>query len=560
LVRHRAAFTAVALSAVVSLSLGGSSARATAPRRAVRGVSPGGTRAGRVTADFNGDGFADVAVSALYASAPGAAQAGGVDVIYGGPAGLQSTSPAPQWWTSASPGMPTAAQAGEQFGWSLASGDYNADGSTDLAIGVPRFDVNGKTDPGGVIVLYGGAQGLQTASPPAQVFTGDTPGMPSPAQAGALFSRYLISGDFNGDGVADLAIGAPRAAVASLSEAGEVYVLSGVGGVGLQASNPAAQLWTQNSPGMPMPAAAGAWFGRSLAAGDVNGDGYADLAVGAPLESVVYQTRTVQQAGVVFVLYGGSNGLQGADPPIQSWSKGAPGLRGGRPQKSEYFGHNLAIGDFNDDGYADLASGNRHSSVGTYSNTGSVSVLYGGSKGLQTDNPANQYWSLSSSGMPAAPESGTQFGFFVVGADFNGDSYADLAVGAPFYDLPSLGDSGGAVILYGGPAGLQTASPPAQFWNQTSPHIQGTPQVGALFGSNLDANDYNGDGTADISIGVIKEDLPGPIVDAGATNVLYGVPGGGIQTDSPPNQVWNESSPGIPNPPVAGDEFGWWLA
>ena len=111
MVRHRGALALTAVAAFIALSLARSPARSSG----ISHTGRRGTSTGRVTADFNGDGYADLAVAVLYASTPNASQAGGVDVIYGGPDGLQSTSPAPQFWTADSSGMPTPAQAGDQW-------------------------------------------------------------------------------------------------------------------------------------------------------------------------------------------------------------------------------------------------------------------------------------------------------------------------------------------------------------------------------------------------------------------------------------------------------------
>src|SRR5439155_3202326 len=141
--------------------------------------------------------------------------------------------------------------------------DFNGDGYSDLAIGAPRQDVSALTDAGGVYVLYGSAAGLQTSAPAAQYWTANSPGMPSPAVANALFGRSLSGADSNGDGVDDLAIGAPREDVTvgttTYTEAGVAFVLYGTRS-GLQTTSPPAQFWTQNSPGVPDVVESNDWF------------------------------------------------------------------------------------------------------------------------------------------------------------------------------------------------------------------------------------------------------------------------------------------------------------
>ena len=518
--------------------------------------------------DFNGDGYADLAVAGLNDPAGAVAAAGGVNVIYGSASGLQATAPDDQYWTANSPGMPQSAQAGAQFGFALGVGDFNADGYSDLAMGAPRQDVGpGLTDAGALYVLYGSAAGLQTSAPAAQYFTADSPGMPSPSVANALFGRSLSAGDYNGDGKDDLAIGAPREDVVvgptTFMEAGVAYALYGTS-AGLQTANPAAQFWTQDSPGVPDEVESSDWFARSLASGDFNGDGYVDLVVGVPLEDEEGGTKQRKDSGAVNVLYGSAAGLQAISPAAQFWDQDSPHVKD-NDEAGDYFGHNLAAGDFNGDGYADLALGVRLEDLDErpiVKEAGAVNVLYGSAGGLQTDNPENQFWSQDAHHVLDTAENGEEFGFSVAAGDFNGDGYADLAIGVAFESInDQVQGAGGVNVLYGSSAGLQTDLPENQFWTQDSPRVADGAEVLDNFGFSLVANDYNFDGRIDLAIGVVKEDLEEAttITDAGAVNVLYGGPSG-LQTDAPMNQFWSQDSPGMPGDAADLNEFGWWLA
>src|SRR5438067_12558289 len=116
---------------------------ALAPPASARGTATGRNRAIRPTvrSDFNGDGFADLAVGVPQESVGSVGKAGAVNVIYGSPTGLRATGN--QLWTQNSPGVPTVAEANGTFGTSVAAGDFNGDGFSDLAVGVPGATING---------------------------------------------------------------------------------------------------------------------------------------------------------------------------------------------------------------------------------------------------------------------------------------------------------------------------------------------------------------------------------------------------------------------------------
>src|SRR5262245_20914856 len=139
--------------------------------------------------------------------------------------------------------------------------DFNGDGYTDLAIGVPDEDVSGFFDAGLVHVLYGSANGLKTQND--QVWTLDSPGINGAAAELSLLGVSLTWGDFDGDGFDDLAIGALGEDVDGVDFAGAVHVLYG-SHQGLRASGD--QRWTQNSPGITNDAQDSDQFGNAVAA------------------------------------------------------------------------------------------------------------------------------------------------------------------------------------------------------------------------------------------------------------------------------------------------------
>jgi hypothetical protein len=186
------------------------------------------------------------------------------------------------------------------------------------------------------------------------------PALGQRAVAAAALSSSDVGADFNGDGVADLAVGIPG----ENTSAGAVNVLYGAGG-GLSGSG--AQLFIQVG-GTPE---AGDSFGAELAAGDFNNDGFADLAIGAPGEGL----GGAGGAGAVSVLYGSSGGLTTSGGQLFTQV-------GGAAEAGDLFGSGLAAGDFNNDGFADLAAGAPFEGVAGVDSAGAVSVLAGSTDGL----------------------------------------------------------------------------------------------------------------------------------------------------------------------------------
>jgi hypothetical protein len=195
-----------------------------------------------------------------------------------------------------------------------------------------------------------------------------------------------VAADFNNDGFVDLAVGVPG----ENGFAGAVNVLYGSTG-GLSGTGP--QLFTQVGGAVE----AGDGFGSVLAAGDFNNDNFADLAVGAPGEAV----GTMQAAGAVSVLYGSAGGLTATGGRLFTQV-------GGTVELGDHFGAQLAAGDFNNNGSADLAAAAPSESVGSAFGAGAVSVLPGSTGGLTT--AGGQLFTQDSPGVPGVAEGGDLFG------------------------------------------------------------------------------------------------------------------------------------------------------
>jgi disulfide bond formation protein DsbB len=456
----------------------------------------------------------------------------------GGPSGL--TASESQLWHQDSPGIEDAAEAEDAFAATLASGDFDGDGVDDLAVGVPSEDIGGFLSAGAVAVLYGSADGLSGSGD--QLWHQDSPGVQDAVEADDRFGNALATGDFNGDGVDDLAVGVSGEGIGGNTGAGAVAVIYGSGG-GLTAGGN--QIWHQDSPGIGDAAEADDGFAFALAGGDFDGDGMDDLAVGVPFEDLV----GFEAVGVVHVLYGSGTGL--TDVGHQIWHQDSPGMEDAA-EALDAFGWALASADFSGDGTDDLAVGVPHEHIGGVMIAGAVEVLYGSGNGLTSSGA--QLWHQDSPGIEDTGEAGDFFGYALVGGDFDGDGAGDLAVGVYEEDVGGAVHAGAVAVLYGSAAGLTGSGD--QFWHQDSPGIEDAAEGNDHFGVPLTRGDFDGDGVDDLAAGVFLEDIGGT-VGAGAVAVLLGS-GTGL-TDSM-NQFWHQDSPGVEDTAEASDYFGGALA
>jgi hypothetical protein len=522
-----------------------------------------------VLSDFNGDGFADLAVGTPFEDVGAVGQAGAVNVLYGSGAGLQATGnggPDDQFWTQDSPNVAgDGAESGDQFGAFLAAGDFNTDGFADLAIGVPFEDVGAIPLAGAVNVLYGSVDGLQAtgeAGPDDQFWTQGSNGMGDSAENSDELGIPVTAGDFNADGFTDLAVGVPDESLPGAKGAGAIAILYGSAS-GLQADGnggPDDQFWSQASPNVQDRAEAADSFGSGLAAGDYNGDGFTDLAISVTLENMT----GVADAGALAVLYGSASGLQAISPEDQFWTQDSADVQD-LAERGDKYGAFVTTGDFNADGFADVAVGIRFEDVGNVFDAGAVSVLYGSATGLQasgTGGPDDQFWTQGSNGVQDLAEPQDRFGRALAVGDFNGDEYDDLAIGAYLEDVGSVFNAGAVEVLYGSPNGLQAdgnGGPDDQYWNQDSPDVQDRAEPQDGLGSALTVGDFDGDGHGDLAVGVPNETL-GSVPSAGGVNVLYGS-ADGLQAVSPDDQFWTQDDPDLAGDGAEkADDFGGSLA
>lgn len=368
--------------------------------------------------DLNGDGFADVFVGGPL-NGKAAKDAGAVYIYYGGP---QGPSPTPSH-------VIQGIGEGDQFGYAVACvGDLNKDGIADLVVGAPLVDLNipgdvSGPDTGAVYIFFGSKGGIKAASAKEADRTIHGVG------AGDWFGNAIARvGDVNKDGVDDLLVGAYRNAPGppeSFRNAGAAYVFYGVPKEGVKQERatkadailPGAARWDEygisvaaagdvngdgiadiligahknNQPGKTNSGAGyvyygsprgvggfvdayiygdagGDYLGTSVAAGDLNKDGFGNVVIGARESGA-----GVEKGGAVFIFHGGKEGIEGG--PAASAKTILTGTETG-----SHFGFSVAVlGDVNGDGYADLIVG-----APAHEKSGAAFIFYGSKEGIKS--------------------------------------------------------------------------------------------------------------------------------------------------------------------------------
>lgn len=349
--------------------------------------------------DVNGDGRVDLIVgSPKYESDT---YTGGAAFVYHGYSGGFSDNPD---WTSGSD------LKGARYGFAVASaGDINADGYDDVIIGAYRYN-NGQSEEGRAYLYLGSSHGLHTA--PDWQFESDQ-------KDAHLGYAVAAAGDVNNDGFDDVLVGA-RWYQETLTSEGAAFLFFGSAPGLSETPN-----WTA------VGGQAGAAFGTAVAsAGDVNHDGYDDILIGAP-----FFDTALQDAGAVSLFLGSETG-PGSGAAWQATGSQAGGL----------FGSALAAGDFNEDNASDLLVGAPHSS-GAVDDEGGVFLYFGSSSGLISDTAV---WSTFGG------QTGGLFGTAVAVGDVNGDACADILIGAPTCTHDQSNE--GCVFLYLGVPGSVSAT------------------------------------------------------------------------------------------------------
>ncbi|GGV55483.1 hypothetical protein GCM10010277_55970 [Streptomyces longisporoflavus] len=403
--------------------------------------------------------------------------------------------------------------AGTASAASTLKDDYNGDGYRDLAVGTPRSN--------SVTVTFGSASGVSGSR--SVTVSQNTAGVPGVTEAEDEFGENITSGDTDGDGYADLIIGAPGEQVEG-KPSGSVTVIKGgrnaftAGGHVLNAPEDTtgrfgeATTWTDfDDDGAPQLAVISGdnWWYYSGAQGTAYGLEVDFIPEGAHLDGMV-AGNFKREDGIGLVLYG-----ERADGG--AWTAHMNGGAGDYGYQAEVLGEGgdrtatrdaATAGDVNGDGYDDLITGNSTAGKG-----GSVTVRFGGDGKFGAPVTYDQ----TSAGVPGADEAYDGFGASVAAGDVTGDGLADLAVGAPGEQVGTAGGTG-SVTLLRSTAGKFTSG---KAWHQETAGVPGVAEAGDSFGMSVRLKDINKNGKADLATGAVGEDI-GTTVDAGAVWVLRG--------------------------------------
>jgi hypothetical protein len=256
---------------------------------------------------------------------------------------------------------------------------------------------------------------------------------------------------------------------------------------------------------------------------DFDKDGYDDLAIGAPGETI----GSLTGAGAVNVIYGSDGGLTATRNDI--WFQDVGEIEG-VSEASDLFGKSLACGDFDEDGYDDLAIGAPGEAIGSLTGAGAVNVIYGSDGGLTATR--NDIWYQDVGEIEGVSEASDLFGTSLTSGDFDDDGNDDLAIGAPGEAIGSLRSAGAVNVIYGSDGGLTATG--NDIWHQDVGGVQGVSEASDLFGKSLSSGDFDDDGNDDLAIGAPGEAI-GSLVSAGAVNVLYGSAG---ELTATGNDIW----------------------
>lgn len=450
--------------------------------------------------DVNNDGYSDLIVGAHFYD-NGNTNEGIVLVFHGSSTGvIAAGTPA-----NANSRIECNQDNAEMGIYVNTAGDVNGDGYSDVVACAFYYD-NGQTDEGTVLVFHGSSSGITASGTPANANS-----LIESNQASARMGNASgTAGDVNGDGYSDIVVGCQRYTNGQ-SEEGIVLVFHG-SSTGIVASGT-----PSNDNGFIESNQAAAWLGHSCgSAGDVNGDGYSDIILGAP-----YYDNGSTDEGIALVFHGSSSGITTSGTPANANSLIESN------QASTSLGWNMigSAGDVNGDGFSDVIVGAYLYDAGT-ADEGAAWVFHGSAQGLGSSLTVADANCILQSNQATA-----ELGYTLANAgDVNGDGYSDMMVSSHYYDNGSADE--GIVLVYNGSASGFSAAMTIAGANSLIESNQASARLGYHDGVET-AGDVNGDGYDDIIIGAYQYDIGES--NEGAAFIYHGSSTGIVAAGTPAN-------------------------
>lgn len=483
----------------------------------INGIAPSDSSGASVSGagDINGDGIDDLIIGAPGADPAGNTLAGSSYVVFGTVSGF--TSPFNLSSLNGTNGFViNGVSPDDRSGISVSNaGDVNGDGIDDLIIGAFAADPNTTTDAGRSYVLFGSDSGF-APSIDLSGLNGNNGFVINGEETGDA-SGFSVSnaGDINGDNIGDLIIGALGADALGFFQAGKSYVVFGSN------SGFSSELELSSLNGMNGFVINGATTldrsGFSVNnAGDINGDGFDDLIIGAP-ES---DNGSGTEIGSSYVVYGSNNFAASLNLVALN---GANGFRIDGISSEDFFGHSVnSAGDVNGDGVDDIIIGSYGVDINSDTNVGNSYVIFGSVGGFPANfdiSTLNGVNGFVINGINANDESG----FSVSNAgDFNGDGIDDLIIGAYRSDVALIiNDAGKSHVIFGTRNGFPASMSFSELDGDNGFTINGVAANDESGQSVSSAGDINGDGVDDIIIGADNADPNGNSM-AGSSYVVFG--------------------------------------
>ena len=408
--------------------------------------------------DFNGDGLDDLIITAPQKDVNGVEDAGMVWVLPGISQGMGIINIAFAFDLSMFIDNNNISM-GDQWGAMVSAGDFNGDGFEDLAISSPNANICDDDDAiltvylygasnslcnsdnaGLIVILYGSTDGLQTDR--YQVISQTTPGIPDASETDDMWGTTMTSGDFNGDKISDLAVGAPGEKYGFFQSAGAVTVIYGSN----EGLNPeTSKRFHQDTFRVPGRNEENDQWGSTLTSGDFSQDGIDDLIIGSPNESIGQKL----QSGSITVLYGSPDGVSAEKS--RRIHQGSFGIDDNN-EPYDRWGSVLTTGDFNGDYKTDLVIGAPAEGTETLVRTGAITIIPGTTVGLTSRDAKT----IHQDEIPLNLEvsHADHWGDALAHVDVNGDGKSELLVASSSKSIGTQFDSGIITLFWGTNQGI----------------------------------------------------------------------------------------------------------